>query len=106
MEEEPLWIEIFGIFFFSFDEKKDVHEKSWEKKAFCLPVCLPVTEDSWIDYVWNYLNLTSYTIEIFNSDEAMKEQKIHAKKAFPWLVFALVFWSPFVHQNCWQKKPK
>ena len=88
--------------------KKRMFTRSHERKkhSVYLFVCLSLSEDSWTDYVWNYLNLTSYTIEIFNSDEAMKEQKIHAKKAFPWLVFTLVFWSPFVHQNCWQKKPK
>ena len=56
-----------------------------------LSVCLSVSEESWIVYFWNYSNWLDEPLEIFISDESLKEQRIHAKKAISWLVFAHVF---------------
>ena len=41
--------------------------------SVCLSVCLWVSEESWIIYVF----------EIFISDESIKEGKIHAKRHLP-----------------------
>ena len=35
--------------------------------------CFSVSEESWIAYVWNYLNWLDEPLEIFISDESLKE---------------------------------
>ena len=68
---------------------------------FCLSVCLSVSKESWIVYVWKYLNLTWWTIWNLNQEG---KKRLISKRHFPDSCSHFFPSQPATAKNCWQRK--